>query len=109
MQEFTLHGGSREAQLCLAMTSGIIAGDTPVTSAIRDYDWRISEFVPRDQVSPLIVVYCLLPLLKNKSFQAGFIPKNCSGQFLSAYFLFREILNLNLTFAVNVTLNLSIG
>ena len=36
MQEFTLHGGSREAQLCLAMTSGIIAGDTPVTSTIRE-------------------------------------------------------------------------
>ena len=24
------------------------------------------EFVPRDQVFPLIVVYCLLPLPKNK-------------------------------------------
>ena len=30
-----------------------------------------------------------------------------SGQFLSAYFLFWEILNLNLLFAVNVTVNLS--
>ena len=29
------------------------------------------------------------------------------GGFLSAYFLFLEILNLNLTFAVNVILNLS--
>ena len=34
--KYTLHGGSREAQLCLAMISGIVAGDTPVTSAIRE-------------------------------------------------------------------------
>ena len=44
------------------------------------------EFVPRDQVSPLIVLYCLLLLLKNKSFHASFIHKYCSGEFLSAYF-----------------------
>ena len=35
---------------------------------------------------------------------ASFIHKNCSGQLLSAYFLFWQILNLNLTFAVNVNL-----
>ena len=45
------------------------------------------EFVPRDQVFPLIVVYCLLLLLKNKQFHASFIRKNCSGQFMSTYFL----------------------
>ena len=28
--------------------------------------WQMNEFVPRDQISPLIVVYCLLLLLKNK-------------------------------------------
>ena len=42
-------------------------------------------------------------------FQASFIHKNCSGQLLSAYSLFSfflEILNFNLTFAVNVTVNL---
>ena len=43
-------------------------------------------------------------------FQASFIHKNCSGQLLSAYFLFffffLEILNFNLTFAVNATVNL---
>ena len=58
------------------------------------------EFVPRDQVFPLIVVYCLLVLQKNKYFHAIFIHKSCSGQFFSAYFLFWEILNLNVTFAV---------
>ena len=58
------------------------------------------EFVPRDQVFPLIVVYCLLLLHKNKLFHASFIHKNCSVPFLSAYFLFWEILNLNVTFAV---------
>ena len=42
----------------------------------------------------------LIPLNRNNLFQANFIPKNCSAQFLSAYFLFLEILNLNLTFAV---------
>ena len=39
------------------------------------------EYVPRDQV------FCLLLLLKNKKFHATFIHKNCSGQFLSTYFL----------------------
>ena len=39
------------------------------------------EFVPRDQVFPLIiVVYC--------SFHLSFIHKNCSGQFLSGYVLY---------------------
>ena len=46
------------------------------------------EFVPRDQVFPLIVVNCLLLQLKNRQFHASFIHKNCSGEFLSAYFLF---------------------
>ena len=58
------------------------------------------QFVPRDQDFSLIVVYCLLLLLKNKQFHASFTHKNCSEQFLSAYFLFWEILYLNLTFAV---------
>ena len=43
------------------------------------------DFVPRDQVSPLIVIYCLLYLLKNKSFHASFIHKNCSREFFFAY------------------------
>ena len=46
------------------------------------------EFVPRDQVFPLVFVYCLLLLYKNKQFYASFIHKNRSGLFLSAYFLF---------------------
>ena len=58
------------------------------------------EFVPRDQDFSFIVVYCLLLLLKNKQFHASFTHKNCSEQFLSAYFLFWEILILNLKFAV---------
>ena len=75
------------------------------------FSWRIErlrftftpngkrEFVQRDQVFPLIVVKCLLLLLK-KWVHASFIHKNCSGQLLSAYFLFWEILYLNLTFPV---------
>ena len=46
------------------------------------------EFAPCDQVFPLIVDKCLLLQLKNKYFHASFIHKNCSEQFLSAYFLF---------------------
>ena len=46
------------------------------------------ESVPRDQLFPLTVVNCLLLQLKNKKFHASFIHTNCSGQFLSAYFLF---------------------
>ena len=44
------------------------------------------EFVPRDEVFPLIVVHCLLLLHRDKLFHASFIHKNCSGQFLSAFF-----------------------
>ena len=39
------------------------------------------EYVTRDQV------FCVLLLLKNEKFLATFIPKNCPGQFLFAYFL----------------------
>ena len=61
---------------------------------------RKREFVPRDQVSPLFFVYCSLLLHKNKKFYASFIHKNRFGLFLSAYFLFWEILNSRLPFAV---------
>ena len=54
------------------------------------------EFVPRDQVSPSLAVLC--PLFS--SFTQFFIRKNCFELFLSIHFLFWEILNLNLTFAV---------
>ena len=53
----------------------------------------------------LINVNCRLLFItstQNKYFQASFLHKNCCGQFLSAYFSFWEILNLNPTFAVNV-------
>ena len=66
---------------------------------------NVNLYHPRDQVFPLIVSYFFLLLLKNKSFHASFIHKNCSGQFLSAYFRFWEILNLSLLFVVNVTLS----
>ena len=46
------------------------------------------EFIPRDQVFPIIAVNCLLLQLENKQFNASFIHKNCSGLLLSAYFLF---------------------
>ena len=46
------------------------------------------EFVPRDEVFPLIVVYCFLLVHRNKWFHASFIHKNRSGLFLSSYFLF---------------------
>ena len=58
------------------------------------------EILPRDQVFPLFSVYSLLFLHKNKLFYGSFNNRNRSGQFLSAYFLFWEILNLSLTFAV---------
>ena len=58
------------------------------------------EFVPRDQVSPLLVVHCSLFLDMNQQFHAIFIHKKCFELFLSAHFLFSEIVNLNLTFAV---------
>ena len=54
------------------------------------------EFVPRDQVSPSLAVLC--PLFSG--FTQFFIRKNCFELFLSIHFLFWEILNLNLTFAV---------
>ena len=61
----------------------------------------IREFVPREQVYPLIVLNYLLLQLKNKLFHASFIHKNCSGKFYSLlFYLFWEILNLTLSFAV---------
>ena len=53
----------------------------------------------RFKIHTLTGVYCLLLPLKNKSFHASFMHKNCSGH-LSAYFLLWQILNLNLRFAV---------
>ena len=67
------------------------------------------EFVPRDQVSPLILVlFCsLLPRI-NFFYTQFLILRNCFEPCLSAHFLFWKILNLNLTFAVYVKLKLSI-
>ena len=42
----------------------------------------------------------VLCLYKKFSVSLYFIYKNCFGMFLSAYFLFLEILNFNLLFAV---------
>ena len=55
------------------------------------------EFVPRDQVSPLLFI---ISTHKLGSFAQFFIHKNWFELFLSAHFLFCEILTLNLTFAV---------
>ena len=57
------------------------------------------NFTPRDQVFSLPVVYCTA-LLKNKYLYVIFIHNNCFELFLDAYFLFREIKNLKLMFAV---------
>ena len=46
------------------------------------------EFVPRDQVSPLLVVYCSLFLHIISSFTQLFLYQNCFAPFLSAHFLF---------------------
>ena len=66
-------------------------------------------FVPRDQVSPLLVVLlfiiCTHKLVASSNF---FIHKSCFESFSSADFLFPEILNLNLAFVVYVKLKLSI-
>ena len=59
---------------------------------------RLRQIVPRDQVSPLLVVYCSL-FVVSRNF---LIHKNCFELFLNAHFLFCEIFNLNLTFAVYV-------
>ena len=66
---------------------------------IREIKRRRREFLPLDQVLPLFSVYFLLLLHKNKQFYANFNHRNRSGLFLSAYFLFWEILNMSLTFA----------
>ena len=42
------------------------------------------EFVPRDQIFPLIAVYCFLFVLKNKWFNASFIRKE---MFVDSYYL----------------------
>ena len=63
------------------------------------------EFVPREQVSPLLVVYCSLFFhILISSFTQFFIHKNSFELFLSALILFLEIIYLNLTFAVCRTL-----
>ena len=49
------------------------------------------QFIPREQVSPLLVI---------SSFMRLFILKNCFELGLTAHFLFWEILNLNLLFAI---------
>ena len=46
------------------------------------------EFVPRDQVFPLLSVYSLLLLHEKEVVFASFNRRNHSGLFLSAYFLF---------------------
>ena len=46
------------------------------------------EFVQRDQVSSLLVIYCSLFLLVISSFTRCFIHNNCFELFLSADFLF---------------------
>ena len=66
------------------------------------------EFVPCNQVSPLLVAYCSLSLHINEQFHEICYPSELSDLFLSANFLFWKILNLNLTFAVYVKLKLSI-
>ena len=50
----------------------------------------------------LLVVECSLLLHKVKGHRS-FIQRNCSGQFLAAHFLIREINNLNLKFVVCTT------
>ena len=60
-----------------------------------------SEFAARGQVSPLLFVYfSLFVHINYSSVTQCFIRKNFFALFLSAHFLFWEILNLNLTSAV---------
>ena len=72
---------------------------------------QINEFVPCDQISPVIVVYCLLLLLKNKQFHASFIHKNIIvvGSFYLFIFSSEKFSTWiwRLLLAVNVTFNLS--
>ena len=64
--------------------SPLIFLDAPVDVRSSKIEIKI---VPRDQVFPFFSVYSLLLLHKNKWFCASFNHKNCSGLFLSAYFL----------------------
>ena len=60
------------------------------------------------QVFPVLVFTCSILLQKISSFlpfSSIRIVLDC--MFLSAHFLFRDILNLSLPFALNVTLNMS--
>ena len=48
------------------------------------------EFVPRDQVFPSIVVYCLLLLHKNKKFHASFIRRIVLDSFICLFSILRN-------------------
>ena len=68
----------------VSILSSQIGAAAPPASRLRETPGK-REFVPRDQVSSLLVVYCSLFLHINLQF---FIHKNCFELFLSAHFLF---------------------
>ena len=51
------------------------------------------EFVPRDQVSPSLVVFGSLQLQENRQIHANSIHKNCFKLFLAAHFSFWKFLS----------------
>ena len=81
-------------------------------ATIEEYPWSVAQqheayqrdgkrkFVPRDQASPLLVVYCSLQLQVNWYDRIDSIHKDCFKLFLSAHFSFWKFINLNLTFGV---------
>ena len=58
------------------------------------------KFVPRDQASPLLVVYCSLQLRVDRYVRIDSIHKDCCKLFLLVHFAFWKFLNFNLTFGV---------
>ena len=56
------------------------------------------EFAPSDHAFLFTCYKLFFSSSKNNYFRVIFIYKNCMGQLVSAHFLFREILNLNLPF-----------
>ena len=66
------------------------------------------QFVPSDQVLPLLFIYYSLRLHWNQKIHASFIYKNCFKQFVFANVLSYQIVDFNMAFVLKVILNLSI-
>ena len=66
---------------------------------IERFNGKREFFTTRSSLS-LSLFYCQLLLPQNQWLHGSFVHNNCFGLFLTAHFLFEEIFNLNLAFAV---------